>query len=258
MAFRRFQRQVLGFLDKDRAVRPVPGRDLVPPPQLARDAPRLDVAHPLEIGLVPVLRHEDRVAILHRGNGGLGQFGGIHIPLLGQPRLDHHVRSVAMRNLMRVRLDLLQKLQRLEHRHDPLARLETVKPMQRHGLGRHNRSLEKLTVLFKLNLAELIQNVDLTQVMPLADFEVVEVMGRRDLDSTRALLRVGVFIADDRNETAHQRQLDLFADQMLELLVLRVHGHADCRPASSRAASSPPRSIHPIPRLDSADTTGSL
>src|SRR5690606_40932170 len=57
-----FNRLVEGFLfalgDEDVAIRTIPGRDLVAPPQLARDAPRLDVLHPLEISLFPVLRNE--------------------------------------------------------------------------------------------------------------------------------------------------------------------------------------------------------
>jgi hypothetical protein len=59
--------------DKHLAVRAVPGRDLMAPPQLARDAPGLDVLHPLEIGLFPVLRHEHRVALAHAFNRRLGQ-----------------------------------------------------------------------------------------------------------------------------------------------------------------------------------------
>ena len=50
----------LGLGDEDRAVRAVPGRDAVAPPELARDAPGLDVAHPLEVGLLPVLRARRR------------------------------------------------------------------------------------------------------------------------------------------------------------------------------------------------------
>src|SRR4029077_9323832 len=42
----------------------VPGRDAVSPPQLAADTPVLDVAHPLEVGARPILRHEARAAVL--------------------------------------------------------------------------------------------------------------------------------------------------------------------------------------------------
>src|SRR5450756_2333436 len=43
---------LLGLGDECLAVRPVPGRNLMAPPELARDAPRLDVLHPFEICLL--------------------------------------------------------------------------------------------------------------------------------------------------------------------------------------------------------------
>ena len=36
----------------------------MPPPELAADAPRLDVPHPVEVGLLPVLRDELGLALL--------------------------------------------------------------------------------------------------------------------------------------------------------------------------------------------------
>ena len=224
MALGGFEREALGFFDEHRIVRSVPGRNLVAPPQLARDAPRLDVAHPFEIGLLPVLRDEAGLALLNRRDGGLRQFAGVHIPLLGQPRLDHHIRTVAMRHLVGVRLDLVKQAERLEHLDDALARLETIKAVQRHGRGGHVGAFEEIGVAVERDLAELVEHVDLAQVVALAHVEVVEVMRRRDLDGTRTLLGVGIIVADDGNEAADQRQLHLLADEMLQRLVLRVHG----------------------------------
>ena len=88
--------------DEDLAVRPVPRRDPVAPPELARDAPGLDVAHPLEVGLLPVLRHERGLAALDRRDRRLGQLGGVHVPLVGQPRLDDGVAALRVRHGVRV------------------------------------------------------------------------------------------------------------------------------------------------------------
>ncbi len=52
----RMQRLFLSLLDEDLTIRAIPGGDLMAPPELARNAPGLDVLHPLEIGLFPVLR----------------------------------------------------------------------------------------------------------------------------------------------------------------------------------------------------------
>ena len=86
-------RFLLGLGDEHLAVRSVPGRNLVAPPELARDAPGLDVLHPLEIGLFPVLRHEDGRARAHRRDRRLRQGLGVDVPLVGQIGLDDRRRS---------------------------------------------------------------------------------------------------------------------------------------------------------------------
>ena len=65
-----------------------------------------------------------------------------------------------------------------------------------------------------------IENVDHLELAALADLPVVEIVRRRDLDRARALLGVGVLVADDRNLAADQRQHAHLADQVLELRVL--------------------------------------
>ena len=60
----------------------VPRGDAMPPPELARDAPVVDVAHPLEVGLRPDLRDEADRAVLD-GAGCAGSASGcdLHEPL---------------------------------------------------------------------------------------------------------------------------------------------------------------------------------
>src|SRR5258708_30767053 len=99
--------RLLGLLDEDHAVLGPPGGDLMTPPELARDRPRLDVAHPLEEGVLPALRHERRLAALDRRDRRLREFRGVAIPLIGEPRLDHDLRAVAIRHHVGVRLALL-------------------------------------------------------------------------------------------------------------------------------------------------------
>ncbi len=96
------------------------------PPQLARDAPGLDVLHPLEIGLFPVLRHERGFARTHRRDRGLCQRLGVDVPLVGQIGLDHAVRAVAVRHHVGVRLDPLDEAEGFQPLDDALARREAV------------------------------------------------------------------------------------------------------------------------------------
>ena len=75
--------------------RTIPCRNAMPPPELAADAPGLDVAHPLVIRLRPVLGHELRLAALDGGNRRLRKGCCVYIPLVRQIGLDDDLAAVA-------------------------------------------------------------------------------------------------------------------------------------------------------------------
>ena len=83
--------------------------------------------------------------------------------------------------------------------------------------------LQERRVLTQRELALDIDHVDHRQVMPPADLKIVEVVRRRDLHRAGALLGVGVFVRDDRDGAADQRQDRVAADQVLVALVVRMH-----------------------------------
>ena len=100
----------LVFADKDVAGLVEPGRDAMAPPELAADAPVLDVGQPLHIGGLPVFRHKLDMAFGHRcqrrvsdgalaAGAAVGQFiaGQVEEPLIGQHRFDHCIRALADR-----------------------------------------------------------------------------------------------------------------------------------------------------------------
>ena len=82
---------VFRVADVDVAVIIVPGGDAMSPPQLPADAPVLDVVHPVEIGLRPVLRHEANAPRFNGFDGRLGKRFDFHVPLVGQVRFDDSV-----------------------------------------------------------------------------------------------------------------------------------------------------------------------
>ena len=211
-------RLLFGFGDEHLAVRAVPGRNLMAPPQLPRNAPGLDVLHPLEVGLFPVLRHEHGRARSHRRDRRLRHGLGVDVPLVGQIGFDHHAGAIAVRHHVRVRLDPLQETEILQPRHDLLARSEAVDIVQFGGqLHRAFRQAAQIIlVVDQGETALLVEHVDLRQAMAFADLEVVEVVCRRDLDRAGALFGIGIVVADDRNAAADQRQDDVLADQMAE------------------------------------------
>ncbi len=70
----------------------------------------------------------------------------------------------------------------------------------------------------------LVHDVDQGQIVTLAHFEVVEIVRGRYLDGAGALLGIGIFVGDDRNAPADQRQDRVPVDQIPVALVVRMHG----------------------------------
>ena len=74
----------LGVPGDDEAVAgvAVPGGDAVTPPQLAGDAPVVDVVHPLVVGALVVVGREADVAFVDGLNGLVGEWLDLEEPLL--------------------------------------------------------------------------------------------------------------------------------------------------------------------------------
>ena len=180
------------------------------PPELAADAPVLDVAHPLEVGLGPVVGHEADRAALDRVDRRAGERFHPHVPLVGEIGLDHRVGSVAARNAEAVLLDLLEQPEQFEFGHDAPARLEAVETPE--ALG--HRVVER---------RGRREDVDQGEPVPLSDGVVVEIVRRGDLDAARAELGAGVVVRDERDLALRQRQPQRPADQPRVAPVARVH-----------------------------------
>src|SRR5208337_1501473 len=79
-----------------------PRRNAMSPPQLARDAPVVDIVHPVQINLAVVVRDDGNLAALDSLLGAIGQRLDLDEPLLRQPRLDDGSTAVALADGERV------------------------------------------------------------------------------------------------------------------------------------------------------------
>ena len=153
---------------------------------------------------------------------------GVGVPLVAQHRLDRRLGALAVGHAVADRLDLLDQALRPRGRR---ARARARRSGRGRGRAPAPASLRRPSVSMMLIIGE---------VVAAADLEVVEVVARRDLDRARALLRVGVFVGDDRQAAADQRQDRVAADQVPVARVLGVDRDARCRRAWSRAGWSRP------------------
>jgi hypothetical protein len=193
------------------AVLAVPGRDAVAPPELARDAPRLDVLHPVGVDLRPPLGHEARPAVAHGLERRVGHALYFEEPLLGHERLDDPLAAVAVRHLVAVLLHLADQAELLERGHDLLARLEAVEAGE--------------AARVRCHLAVEADHDHLRESVPHPDLEVRRVVRGRHLYRARAELLLHGLVRDHGDLAVHEREDERLAHQVRVALVVRVHGH---------------------------------
>ena len=194
------------------AVIAVIGGDLVAPPQLAGDAPVMDVLHPVGIGLGEPLGDKADVAVIGHPEGFLGQGGHLHEPLGRDQRLHIVVAAVAGAHVVAVILGLDQIALLLQVFDDGLAALVTV------------HTLVGAAVF--VDGAVVSDAADDLQIVPQAHLEVVGVVGGGHLHRAGAEAQLYVIIGHDGDLPVHDGQDAGLAHQMLEPLILGVDGHA--------------------------------
>ena len=210
------------------AVRPVPDRDPVPPPQLARDAPVVHVVDPGEVPLGQLVRLDHDPTVADRVAGRLGQRPGLHEPLQAQPRLDRGPAARAVTDRVHVRPLLGHDPALLAQRGDDgRTRLVPVQALVRPVRG---------------DDAALVHDGQARQVVPLADLEVVGVVRRGHLD--RAGTRTPGRRARRPRSGCAGRSAAAPPRCRPGAGSARRPGapRPRCRPASSRPGWSPPRS----------------
>ncbi len=201
----------LGVLEPVELVLVIPHRDLVAPPELAADAPVLEVLHPVGVGLGPALGAELDLAGCHRV-GGFLDAGILEEPLHRNARLDRHVRALGEADVVLIFLHLDEQTHLFQLRGGLFARHEAVEAVQ---LG----NVRAVDVRVRR------EDVDDLEVVAETDFKVGLVVGRRDLQRAGAELDVHVIVGDHRDRGVRERPEHRASHVFRKARVLRVHGH---------------------------------
>ncbi len=185
----------LGGLGHDVSpLREIVCRYALAPPQLARDAPVLDVLHPVAV-CVLVFRGDELYRILHDGAcRRLGYILHRHEPLHRELGLDGRARTLRVADVVGVWLDLLHEPRLLEVGLDHAAALEAV----------HAHIEAHLVV----DGTVIVEYVDRLERIFLAQHVVVHVVRGRHLQCARTELYVYVRVADYWYRASHQRHDD--------------------------------------------------
>ena len=197
------------------AVLAVEHGNAVAPPQLAADAPVLEVLHPSGVGLRPARGVEGDLAGVDGVERRPLELVNGDEPLLGQPRLQGGVATVAVHDGVIEVLDVIEQVVLLEPLDDGLAALVAV------HAGELAVALDDHCVL--------VEDVDLRQVVSLAHGVIVGVVGRGDLNKARAEVGVDVPILKDGDLSIDDGELDGLTHKGGLLGILR--GDSDARVA---------------------------
>ena len=182
------------------------------PPELARDAPVVDVAHPFVVGLAILLRCEANVAFVDRGDGLFGERLNLDEPLGGEARLDHGLAAIALADGVGVIFHGIAGLV-FELGDDSLARLIAIEPGEWTG--------------HFVEVRGFIHDVDGLEFVALADGVVVGIVRRRDFDRAGAELRADPRVGDDGDFAPNERHAHACALQMAVALVDGMDGDGD-------------------------------
>ena len=186
----------------------VPRRDALSPPQLARDAPVLDVLHPVAVG-VPVLFGHEADGVLHDGaRCGLGELLHREEPLHREFRLDGDARALRIADVVGVLLGLFEEPGGIEVLLDPAADIETV--------------LSDVQADLVVDRAVVVEDVDGFQSVFFPEHVVVDVVRRGHFQGSGAELDVDILVADDGDRASDERHDDAGVGR--EVLIARVVG----------------------------------
>ena len=188
----------------------VPDRQPMPPPQLARDTPRPDVLHPLQIApLLPLGKDPDAI----RADGldrGSGQQLHVHEPLQRDQRLDALARAVRERDVVHVGLGARYQSLLAQLGHDGLA------------AGEHGHARKALAGGVG-HATVLADHRDLLETVVAPDLEVVGIVAGSDLQRAGAEVGLHVGVRDDLQPASHERQDHGLADHAGVALVVGIH-----------------------------------
>ena len=218
----------LRLRDGEVAVGAVPDRDPVPPPELARDAPRADRLHPAEVDVGVALRPEADAPVPDRLDRRRRELRHLAPPLERDQRLDPRAAARAVADRVAVRLRGLEELALAQDRDDSLLRL----------LLREPRELARLLVHAPVEA----DHGQLGEPVRPPDLEVHRIVPGCDLDCARAELRIDAVVGDDRNAALGDGHDRLLADRDRGS-ARRRDGRRRRRPRASSAADRRDREV---------------
>ena len=209
------------------------GRQVEARPQLAADAPVVDVLQPAVPRLLVLLRLDRQLAVAHRLHRAARHVRAVHVPLRLQQRLHDVAGARADGDLHLVVLLADEETQLYDSRALAALTLQVLLQLHAHVEAHHARVRRAVLVDATIvgdhatRYGNSPRSLDELQIVSLAALEIVGVVGGRELHRTRAEVHVDQdVIADDGDAATVDRVDHVLAVQVGVARVLRVHRHS--------------------------------
>ena len=183
----------------------------MPPPKLARNAPVLNVLHPVTVGVLELLGDQLDFVGHDRVEGGLGQLRHAHPPLQRQAGLHYGAGALAGAHRRGVFFGLGQVSRSLE----------ILGNLGAGGKALHARVLQAVGTQGSV----FVEYVEYFESVLLADGVVVPVVGRSDFEAAGSEIRGHVVVEDDGHFASANRNAHVHAVQRRVAHVLGVDGY---------------------------------
>ncbi len=131
--------------------------------------------------------------LAHNAQSRFGKRLHSHVPLIGEVRLDDGMAAVTLADIVRVGFHLHKETVSFQVLNDLLARREAIRP-------------RILCGHFSVQKSFFIENVDLLQIVALADQEVVGIVSRGNFHHPGAKCLIDVIIGNDWQLAPDQRE----------------------------------------------------
>ena len=186
-------------------------RDTVSPPELSGNTPVTDVLQPVQIDLVKTIRYKIQLVLFQSFDRRFRHLLHLYKPLRFDHRLNGCLTAVVCADAVCMRNNFYQKSQCIQVCYHGFSCLITI-----HAC---------IFAAQFVNRRIVIHDIDLRQIMSLANLKVVRVVCRCDLYASGSKFFIYVRIRDHRDLTISQRQLQHLADQILVSFIFRVYGN---------------------------------
>mmetsp|Transcript_5897 Transcript_5897/g.11421 ORF Transcript_5897/g.11421 Transcript_5897/m.11421 type:complete len:400 (-) Transcript_5897:471-1670(-) len=194
--------------------RPVnmPDGDAVPPPQLPRDTPVMDVVEPVEPSFLKSLGDDLEFAALDSLYALVGHTASLDKPLGAHKRFNHLPSTLRPGDALHVRLGLNGNTHLLKVAPKLFARFKAI------------HALVLSAVFIECGIA--VHDVDGLKICSLSNLVVVGIVPWRNLEAPRAKLHIDIVICDDWYLSVLRRHKNALAHKVLVPLVFGVD--TDC------------------------------